>query len=167
DGRLTLNQGAAANMATRIQYVHIVGLPTGVNDAPSAPTITEPSFDGHLAHPADVHMEAVGYSDPNLNAHKSTDWVIWTVGEDAHPVWQTLGIEGVERLHTHLGDGVFIGDRAGATDLAGDTQYELRVRFRDDAGSVSDWSSRLFQTTPSSTISPMLIQGVANSPAPE
>src|SRR5690606_325635 len=76
DGRLTLDQGAAANMSTRIQYVHIVGLPNGANDAPSAPNITEPSVDGFVAHPADVHMEAVGFSDPNSDGHKSTDWVI-------------------------------------------------------------------------------------------
>ena len=37
DGRLTIDQGAAANMATRINFVHIVGLPSSPNAAPAAP----------------------------------------------------------------------------------------------------------------------------------
>jgi glucose/arabinose dehydrogenase len=117
DGRLTLNQGAAAEMATRINYVHIVGLPVSPNAAPAVPTITEPHVDGQEVHPGDVHMESVGYVDADGNAHKSTDWEIWTVGPGAEPVWQTLGIEGVERMHTHMGDGIFINSHAGRTDL--------------------------------------------------
>ena len=57
DGRLTLNQGAAANLATRINYMHIVGLPSGPNGSPAAPTITEPATEGQVVSPADVHME--------------------------------------------------------------------------------------------------------------
>jgi len=121
DGRLSLNQGAAANMATRINYMHIVGLPSGPNNAPAVPTITEPAADAQPLNPGDVHMEAVGFVDPDGNVHKSTDWEIWTVGASPEPVWQTLGITGVERLHTHLGDGVFINSHAGRTDLIADS----------------------------------------------
>ena len=120
DGRLSIDQGLAGELATRINYVHIVGLPSGPNSAPAAPTITEPSVDGQEVHPGDVHMESVGYSDVDGNLHKSTDWEIWTVGPAAEPVWQTLGVEGVERLHTHLGDGIFINSHAGRTDLISD-----------------------------------------------
>jgi glucose/arabinose dehydrogenase len=121
DGRLTLNQGAAGEMATRIDYIHVVGLPNGPNGAPAAPTITEPAVDALPLNPADVHMEAVGFSDADGNLHKSTDWEIWTVGSSPQPVWQTLGISGVETLHTHLGDGVFINSHAGRTDLIADS----------------------------------------------
>jgi glucose/arabinose dehydrogenase len=121
DGRLTLNQGALAEMSTRINYVHVVGLPNGPNAGPSLPTIMEPVFDGDVVNPADVHMEAVGYSDPNGDAHLSTDWEIWTVGGSEQRVWHTLGITGVERLHTHLGDGVFENSHAGRTDLISET----------------------------------------------
>src|SRR5262245_39030243 len=34
DGRLTLNQGAAAEMATRIDYIHVVSLPNSPNASP-------------------------------------------------------------------------------------------------------------------------------------
>ena len=36
-------------------------------------------------------------------------------------VWQTLGITGVERVHTHLGDGIFENSHAGRTDLISET----------------------------------------------
>jgi len=117
DGRLTMDQGAAADEATRVNYVHIVGLPSGANIAPDVPTITEPASGQQPLNPSDVHMEAVGFADSDGNAHKSTDWEIWTVGAAPEPVWQTLGIEGVERLHTHLGDGIFINSHAGRTSL--------------------------------------------------
>ncbi len=162
DGRLSIDQGAAADKATRIQYVHIVGVSGPGNAAPSTPTVTEPATDGQFTNPADVHMEVVGYADPNGDAHKSTDWEIWTTGPNPEVVWQTLGIQGVERLHTHLGDGIFVNNRAGQIDLAANTNYQLRVRFRDDAGSVSGYGTRLFSTGSASTIFPMQIEDIAD-----
>jgi glucose/arabinose dehydrogenase len=166
DGRLTIDQGAAPNRATRIDYVHIVGLPSGPNAAPATPIITEPAMDGQVLSPFDVHMEAGGYSDPDGNVHKSTDWEIWTVGPGAEPVWQTLGIVGLERTHTHFGDGIFINSRAGEISLAANTDHELRVRFRDDAGAVSAYAVRPFRTSPVSSTAPLQLQDVAGSPAP-
>jgi glucose/arabinose dehydrogenase len=165
DGELTLDQGTAIDKATRINYVHIVGVPSAPNNAPFAPTITEPATNGQVVHPADVHMEAIGFSDPDGNTHKSTDWEIWTVGPGAQPVWQTLGIQGVERLHTHMGDGIFINSRAGQTSLAANTDHELRVRFRDDAGAVSGYSVREFRTSSASVTFPLELRDVATTPA--
>jgi glucose/arabinose dehydrogenase len=166
DGRLTLDEGAAAEKATRIDYIHIVGLPSAANSPPQAPVVTEPVTNGQLVSAADVHMEATGFSDPDGNAHKSTDWEIWTVGPGAQPAWQTLGIGGVEKVHTHLGDGVFMNSRAGQTSLAADTDYQLRVRFRDDAGAVSAYSVRNFHTAPAQTPFPLEVQDIAAAPAP-
>jgi glucose/arabinose dehydrogenase len=165
DGRLTLDQGAAPDRFTRINYVHIVGVPSAPNNPPATPTITEPATNGQVVHPGDVHMEASGYSDPDGNTHKSTDWEIWTVGPGAQPVWQTLGITGVERLHTHMGDGIFINSRAGQSSLAPNTDHELRVRFRDDAGSVSGYSVRQFHTSAASVTFPLELRDVATIPA--
>jgi glucose/arabinose dehydrogenase len=120
DGRLTLNQGAAGEMATRIDYIHVVGLPNGPNANPATPTIMEPVMEGEEVNPADVHMEAVSFSDPDGNNHLSTDWEIWTVGAFPERVWHTLGITGVERLHTHLGDGIFENSHAGRSELISD-----------------------------------------------
>ena len=166
DGRLTVDQGAAANKATRINYIHIVGLSDGANASPLAPTVTEPTFDGQEVNPADVHMEAVGFSDSDGDGHRSTDWQIWTVGDGAELVWETLGIEGVERLHTHLGDGFFQNALAGEIALDANTDYELRVRYRDTAGSVSDYSTRLFTTGDASTVFALEIQDIVTTPAP-
>ena len=112
-------------------------------------------------------MEAVGFSDTDGDTHFSTDWEIWTVGAGAEPVWQTLGIRGVERLHTHLGDGVFINSHAGQTELDANTQYQLRSRFRDSAGSVSAYSLRGFQTGAASTVFPLQLQDIDPSPQAE
>jgi len=117
DGRLTLDQGAAGDKATRINYVHVVGLANEPNSSPAVPALTEPTMEGELVNPTDFHMEAVGYSDTDGDEHLSTDWEIWRLGDSPERVWQTLGITGVERLHTHLGDGIFENSHAGRTDL--------------------------------------------------
>ncbi len=166
DGRLTINSGAAANKATRINFVQIVGVPSAANQAPTPPTITEPLFDGKVVSPADVHMEAINFADGDGNAHKSTDWEIWTTGPGAEMVWETKGIEGVERLHTHLGDGIFVNSRAGFTSLVQNAPHELRVRFRDDVGSVGSYAVRQFQTGAANAAFPLELEGIASSPAP-
>lgn len=166
DGRLTLDQGAAADKATRINYVQIVGLAGAPNQSPDAPLVTEPLFDGKIVNPADVHMEAINFQDGDGNLHKSTDWEIWTTGPSAELVWETRGIEGVERLHTHLGDGIFVNSRAGTRTLSENTDHELRVRFRDDAGSVSAYSTRLFRTGSANASFPLLLERVLDTPAP-
>ncbi len=166
NGLLTLDAGAAANLDTRINYIHVVGVPSGPNNSPNTPVVTEPSSPGQVVNPADVHMEAVGFSDTDGDLHKSSDWEIWTVGGGAEPVWQTLGIEGVERLHTHLGDGIFLNSQAGQSILTENTDYELRVRFRDDAGSVSGYATQLFQTGAASSVFALEIEDVLSSPAP-
>jgi len=166
DGKLTLDQGAAAEKATRIDYIQIVNLPIGGNMSPADPIITEPATAGQQVYPSDVHLEAVGFSDPEGDLHLSTDWEIWTTGPGAERVWQTLGITGVERLHTHLGDGVFENSHAGRIDLLSEANYEVRVRFRDDVGSVSNYFSRTFQTSPSFSAFPLQVVDVLGSPVP-
>ncbi len=164
DGRLTIDQGAAAEQATRINYVHIQGLANAANTSPGPPIITEPAADSSSLSPIDVHMEAVGFFDADGDSHLSTDWEIWTTGPGAERVWFTLGIQGVERLHTHLGDGYFENSHAGRIDMLPDTNYELRVRFRDDAGAVSNDALRSFATGAASTIFALSLDDVLDAP---
>src|SRR6188472_4424578 len=82
-------------------------LAAALNQHPAAPPITEPSTDGAIVNPADVHMETGPFVDPDAgDQHLCTDWEIWTV-TPSERVWITACIGGVERVHTHLGDGVF------------------------------------------------------------
>ncbi|MFM1904562.1 MAG: hypothetical protein RLZZ440_2462 [Planctomycetota bacterium] len=166
DGRLTIDQGTAAHKATRIDFVHIVGLPEPGEPAPNPPLIMEPEADGAVVNPGDVHMEAIGFSDPDGDAHTSTDWEIWTVDGNPEPVWQTLGIQSIEKLHTHFGDGIFLNSLAGRTALEPETRYQLRVRFRDADGGVSGYAIREFVTTAAFVKLPLDLPGVAASPAP-
>lgn len=170
DGRLTLDSGAAPDKATRMNYVYIVGVPSAANGVPAAPTIMEPSFVGQVVNPSDVHMEAIGFVDPDGNAHQNTDWEIWTADANGQPIelaWTTIGISGVERVHTHLGDGIFVGAHAGQADLNYSTNYVMRVRFRDSVGSVSPWATRTFSTGAISQAFPLEIDDVAATPAPK
>lgn len=117
---------------------------------PSTPTITEPSTDGQLVHPADVHMEATGFSDPDGDTHACSDWQI-LAGSPAAPVWRADCQTGTEAVHIHLGDGQFVGTYAGQTELEFDHSYVLQVRFHDSAGEIGDWAQRPFGTYPPSS----------------
>jgi glucose/arabinose dehydrogenase/regulation of enolase protein 1 (concanavalin A-like superfamily) len=125
--------------------------PTAGNRPPRAPLVNEPAAEGQLVNPADAHMEATAFSDPNPgDIHLATDWEIWTVSP-LQRVWITAGVTGVERLHTHLGDGTFENSHAGRLELLYDTNYQLRVRFRDSSGhAATEWGGygvRNFRTT--------------------
>lgn len=114
---------------------------------PVSPTITEPKANGALVNPADVHMEAPGFSDADGNTHVCSDWQIWTAAP-AELVWQAPCAGGVEKIHIHLGDGTFSNSYAGRSELNFDTAYRLLVRFKDSAGELSAWSQRPFTTSP-------------------
>jgi hypothetical protein len=72
---------------------------TATNRPPAAPRITMPEDDWVVVSPADVHMETAPFSDPDGNAHKCTDWEIWTV-TPVELAWITPCIAGIARLHT-------------------------------------------------------------------
>jgi glucose/arabinose dehydrogenase len=141
--------------------------PGSGNRRPATPTITEPSFEGRIVNPADVHMETAPFSDLDADAHLCTDWEIWTV-TPSEVVWRTSCISGVERVHTHLGDGDFLNSHLGRRDLFPDTQYRLRARHRDSSGDPSTewsfWSTRGFRTDVSGTVFPLLLKDVELPP---
>lgn len=124
------------------------------NLAPFAPVITEPTTDGKLVAGADVHMEIGDFADPDpLDLRQNTDWEIWTTGPTPQRVWYALAKIGpFDDHHIHLGDGTFDGPLAGQIELTGATDYQLRVRTRDNSGDpltdTSPWSTRTFRTLP-------------------
>jgi glucose/arabinose dehydrogenase/PKD repeat protein len=126
--------------------------------------------DGQIVNPSDVHMETDHFvdSDPG-DTHLCSDWAIWTIFPSER-VWYTDCIGGVERVHTHLGDGEFENSHADLSELLPDTEYKLRVRFRDDSGDPltewSNWSERYFTTGSASTIFPLEIDDIALTPVP-
>jgi glucose/arabinose dehydrogenase len=140
------------------------------NLPPATPIITEPATDGEVVNAEDVHMETGPFSDPNPgDTHRCTDWAIWTVNPSQR-VWFIDCISGVERLHTHLGDGSFEGSHAGRSSLLPETQFELRVRHRDSSGVAatewSNWATRPFSTGPLSEVFPLELEDVAATPTP-
>ncbi|MCX5690209.1 MAG: PQQ-dependent sugar dehydrogenase, partial [Planctomycetota bacterium] len=140
------------------------------NVPPSAPEITEPR-DGRIINPADLHMETGPFADSNPgDTHACTDWEVWTVSPSQR-VWATLCIGGIEKLHTHLGDGVFEGSHAGRRTLLPDTAFTLRVRHKDSSTDLptqwSAWSQRAFVTGAASAQFPMELEDVLALPTPQ
>ena len=123
-----------------------------LNRAPNTPVITEPSTNGKIVHPADVHMETQPLSDPDGSLHVCSDWEIVRVA-NGEKVWQAPCASGPSRTHIHLGDGAFINSLAGQTSLAPLTDYRLRTRHNDGSGDPvtqwSPWAERTFRTSDS------------------
>lgn len=139
--------------------------PLLAQNAPNPPVVTEPFSDGQQVNLADVHMETGPFSDPDAgDTHFCTDWELWL---DAERVWVTSCIQGVERVHTHLGDGTFEGSHAGRRELLPEQTYRLRVRHQDQAGRWSAYSERTFVTGSLSTVFPMSLEDVADTPTPQ
>ncbi len=149
--------------------VGLAAAPLFANVPPATPVVTEPVV-GRIVNPADVHMECGLFSDPDPgDTHLCSDWEIWTVSP-VERVWVTTCIGGVERLHTHLGDGIFQASHAGMRELRPNTAYRLRVRHRDSSGDpATEWSAfgeRLFQTGLASQVFALTAADVADLPAP-
>jgi glucose/arabinose dehydrogenase len=119
---------------------------TAIAAPPSTPVITEPATEGQVDSPADVHMEAGGFSDPDPGGTlQCTDWEI-QVAATSEPIWQAPCKTGVLSGHVHLGDGSFVGSYAGRSDLHYDTGYTLRVRFKDSGNEYGGYATRGFRT---------------------
>jgi len=145
------------------------GAALGQNQSPATPQITEPTI-GRIINSADLHMETAPFVDQDAgDTHRCTDWEVWTVTPSLR-VWVTSCIAGIERVHTHLGDGVFENSHAGRRTLLAQTDYILRVRHRDSSNDAStEWSA--FSTRPFTTGAltvqfPLQIDDVLNVPAP-
>lgn len=139
------------------------------NHPPAPPVVNEPQV-AAIVNPYDVHMETAPFADADAgDTHAASDWEIWTV-QPHTLVWQAPGVNGPEKVHAHLGDGVFVGTHAGWTRLFERTNYELRVRHMDNSGAPStqwsNWSTRRFNTTAADQVFPLELDEVAASPEP-
>ncbi len=141
------------------------------NRPPQAPTITEPGVPGRTLNPSDVHMETGPFVDPDPgDQHAATDWEIWTVSP-LQRIWVAAALTGVERLHAHLGDGVFENSHGGWNRLFADTHYTLRVRHKDDSGVAasewSAWTAVAFATSAAAIKTPLRLDDVRADPGPQ
>lgn len=151
-------------------FAAAVGLAGGANQAPLQPVIQEPAVDGQMVNPFDVHMEAAPFQDPDAgDAHVCSDWEIY-LPLPIERVWRASCAGGPAGVHIHLGDGVFEGSHAGATNLMADTSYLLRTRHRDSSNDPysewSPWAYRGFETGASSAQFPLQIEDVLPLPPP-
>ncbi len=125
-------------------------VPTGVNQRPLSPIIIEPLRNGQIVSGSDVHMETAPMRDPDAgDVHVSSDFQIW-LARPRRLVWVANNVDGLEKAHSHLGDGRFVGPFVGRTSLAANRTYQFRIRHRDSSGDPatewSPWSVRTFRT---------------------
>lgn len=137
---------------------------------PLAPVFTEPSQPGVVLNPSDTHLETAPFSDPDPgDQHLASTWEIWTV-TPAERVWAADNVTGFEKVHAHLGDGVFENSHAGFQRLFADTQFTVRVRHRDDSGDPatewSVWTALDFSTGAAGVKDPLLLEDVDDLPGP-
>ena len=142
----------------------------GIGIVVNRPIINEPKEDGQIVHPADVHMETSDFSssDPELT-HDCSDWEI-RIAKPDEVVWETTCIGGVEKIHTHLGDGTFKNSHEGRQLLFFDTDYILRTRHRSSSGDPStewsDWAERRFRTSSATEILALELDDIIEVPSP-
>ncbi|MEC7583863.1 MAG: PQQ-dependent sugar dehydrogenase, partial [Planctomycetota bacterium] len=140
------------------------------NQPPNPPTITEPVAPNMSLNPFDVHMETGPFTDPDPgDTHWTTDWEIWSVATSER-VWHATGMTGFERIHIHLGDGVFTNSHVGWMRLFASTSYVMRVRHNDDSGDAatqaSPWVSQPFVTGKDYKKQPLAIDDIEDMPSP-
>ena len=130
---------------------------------PAAPVIIEPSRDGAVASPFDVHMAIEErFSGADGHTLASTDWEIRRASDRALQ-WSAYGISDLRIWHVHFGDGNFAA--AGRTALDPATNHILRARTRDSDGEASAWTERPFATGRLEEIFPLLLTDILPSPA--
>ena len=143
----------------------------GGNQPPLPPVITEPAVNGLVVNPFDVHMETGPMSDPNPgDVHVCSDFEIWNESP-VERVWIAPGVTGPEKIHSHLGDGTFVGSLAGAGELGENTDYVLRIRHKDSSGDPltewSPWSERSFTTGDYDDRYPLILSDILDAPDPD
>lgn len=152
-----------------VLVVLLVSVPSPLVAAPPlTPEISEPASDGRLVSGEDVHMVTGPFADPDGDGHLCSDWEI--SDEFNELVWYARCATGGEKVHIHLGDGTFTGNRATYRHLEYAHDYVLRVRHRDDSGDSdeewSDWGTRAFRTYPRTLARPMSVRDILSVPAP-
>jgi uncharacterized repeat protein (TIGR01451 family) len=133
---------------------------------PDPPVINEPAADGQIVSPSDVHMETDPMNDLDGDTHQCSDWQI-LISDTLELVWDTTCIGGVEKVHTHLGDGLFMNSYAGRSELEHDVDYIMQTRHTDSNNETSAWSQRLFRTGPATQLFPLQLDDILALPAPQ
>jgi len=151
-------------------FAAVLAVGATAQSPPLDPTFTEPGAPNLVLNPNDVHMETAPFVDPDpLDQHLASTWEIWMV-TPSQRVWIADNVMGLEKLHAHLGDGVFENSHASFTRLFANTQYILRCRHRDDSGDPatewSGWSTIPFGTGAAGVKDPLLLEDVADTPPP-
>ena len=121
-------------MTLRVAIGH-GSLAVAANLQPNQPTLT-----GGTIGETNWSLSSSAFSDPDTgDTHLNSDWQVTTAADTAFtsPVWERLASTTSKTS-------------AAATGLTGSTSYIARVRYRDNHGTVSEYSSTVADTTAAS-----------------
>lgn len=111
------------------------------NAPPNTPSNTSPT-PGETQVAQNPTLSASAFSDPDAgDTHADTLWQIDNDADFSSPEWTRTAGSGEEMTPVNTSTGTFANDLAGETKLAQATIYYWRVRYRDNNGLDSSYSS--------------------------
>lgn len=121
----------------------------GNNRRPRAPDIAAPI--GTVSASV-IAMQSGAFADLDAGqSHAATDWEIWTTAGAPERVWTASDRTGAQLLAIHLSQGIFENSLLGQSRLDWSTNYQIRVRHKDNSGSANDewsaWTLKAFATS--------------------
>ena len=126
---------------------------TGTNNVPATPTNTAPAS-GATDQSQNPTLTGSAYSDPDLDAHLSTNWRVYdnqtncTTGVVDTEVWRDVAdTTNLQTVVLNSTNGVFMNGLAGQTKLAGHTTYYFRINYTDEHNGASSYSACTLFTT--------------------
>lgn len=116
------------------------------NAAPATPSISAPS-NGATDVSQNPDLTGSAFSDSG-DTHKASQWQVASDSGFSNVVWDS-GTDTTHKTSTtvNASNGTFAGALNGATKLAGNTQYYVRVRYQDSQDEWSAYSSGISFTT--------------------
>jgi len=135
--------GGASVQSNRSEFTTTAG----GGGPPDQPSITSPAPDavGVNRNPT---LAGDAYSDPDVDPHASSDWEVYADAGLATLVASSMAdTSNLTSIVVSDADATFAGPLTGKAALAPSTDYWARVRYRDDTGLGSSWSTAVHFTT--------------------
>lgn|GEM_PF-3407676 len=134
--------GIGSNFSSPVKF-------TTVAHAPVTPTVVSPA-EGETAVPSNPVIRASEFSSPDGNTQASTTWEIYDDASlaTAHLVWwRVADTENLTCTTANAANGMFSSELPSQTALSNGTPYWVRVRYTDNRGNASDFSTPVMFTT--------------------
>lgn len=122
-------------------FEEITTLFVASNEPPDTPTNFLPS-NGATQQDTNVTLEGSAFSDSDIgDTHADTQWEVDNNFDFSSPEWTRTAGSGEVTTEVNTANGTFANDLAGETELAEASVYYWRVRYSDNNGLYSSYST--------------------------